>query len=184
MDTVDLVYKHPNPRTMAQGPRILDYVPPGSKKTEYYEPEEREIDVGGDKPIKACVYTVAAMYARRLLSAQPDRYFLLKPEKLIVPKLSEHGLRRENIVVKSILAALKEPGKPEHPEPEPSIQDAKRDQPPSGHAQGHPLRPEVPGVERPPAVTEGVETKPLEEPAEEHAAENPTPLDRPLVGEE
>lgn len=124
--TVEIIYRHPNPKVMVKGARILQHRDP-QKNMHYCEPEERMVDYKG-KSIKVIVYVVPIDYARRLLSMQPDRFFLLSPEKLIITKYSKDRLSNTNEVVRSIVAEGQPP--PEQPEPA-----AEEEKPPAGPVQ-------------------------------------------------
>lgn len=117
MEQVELVWRHPNPRVYEKGPIILDYRDHTGEKF-FFRPERKEIQPG----VKAWVYSVHYSYAQNLLGNQPDRYFLLSPEDLIVPV--SDGMSSENKVFESILK-----GKGKFKEPEKPVPVKERSQP-------------------------------------------------------
>jgi len=128
METVKIIYRHPNPRVMAEGPKILDYRDP-TGKMHYCDPDEQMVEVKGNK-IPVIVYETPIAYGRRLLSRQPDRYFLLSPDKLIIPRWTADKLGMKNEMVKSVLVdnrLLKqpEPAKEEKPGEETQLPPAE-----------------------------------------------------------
>jgi hypothetical protein len=79
----------------------LDYTPKG-QDVEYYEPIEEMIELDGQK-VKCTTYTVNEQFGRSLLSAQPERYFLLEPKSLFIRKYDDNKLGSTTIKIISIL---------------------------------------------------------------------------------
>lgn len=100
-DKVRIIYHHPNPKVRAKLPRVLDYTPTGGE-TQYFEPQEEEVEIGGNK-LKCIVYDFNPMYARKLLASQPERYFLLSPESLFVKVPTKDRLATSTVKVVSVL---------------------------------------------------------------------------------
>ncbi len=93
MKEVKLLYHHPHTPNRAVPPKVLQ------RKDHKGEEHFHEPQVLGKKVI----YTVPEDYARRLLAAQGDRYFLLEPKVLTVRFKSADGLSSTTREVKSIL---------------------------------------------------------------------------------
>ena len=176
-ETVKILFFHPNPVIRAKAPRILDFTPKGGER-QYFEPKDETVTIGRKK-VDAVVYELPATYARRLLSAQRDRYFLLKPDSLIVPTISANGMATENIKLKSILKGgefkLEEPKKEE---PKPEVPPTPPPQAPTQEQKGNPAIPEG----RPGNLAGDTEPKSPETGAGLEV--NRPPMGRPSVGED
>lgn len=95
---VKLLYRPGNAKVRALDPKILTW-DDHKKERHNFEPERRS-----DGKV---IYVVREEYARILLAAQPDRYFLLEPKKLSVRFKSQDGLAYQTKDVLSVMGTSK-----------------------------------------------------------------------------
>ncbi len=108
-NNVTLEWKHPNPEIMRRGPRFLEYLDHKN------EPHVFEPVLDSDGRI---TYTVPEIYARRLLSNQSDRFFLISPPEIIIRKRSKDGIGVSYERIKSVIVEKRGTPIKESPEKE------------------------------------------------------------------
>ena len=75
---VTILFKHPMKAHATRPAPVLEFID-RQKKQFFFEPEVRKNQAG-----EITVYTVPEEYARQLLSQQPERYFLLSPDSMMI----------------------------------------------------------------------------------------------------
>lgn len=103
-----LQWKHPVDAIQKQGPKVLEWID-RKGEVQFFSPY---MDEAG-----RITYEVSEEYARRVLAAQPDRFFLLTPQELIIRVRREDGLGAKIVTVKSVLPKVAPPLTPSALEP-------------------------------------------------------------------